>query len=89
MTPITLLCCGRWRTAGIARTIEEGRYREDVLTRLAAASGALDRTGSATVATGPQRRRGRRQLRPGPGRPFRPPARPQAGARLRSRRRPA
>lgn len=42
------------RITGIIRTIEEGRDCEDVVTRLAAASRALDRAGSATIATGLQ-----------------------------------
>ncbi|MEU3279792.1 metal-sensitive transcriptional regulator [Streptomyces antibioticus] len=40
--------------AGVIRMIEEGRDCEDVVTRLAAASRALDRAGFAIIATGLQ-----------------------------------
>ena len=40
--------------AGVLRLIEEGRDCEQVVTQLAAVSKALDRAGSAIVATGLQ-----------------------------------
>ncbi len=42
----------RGPTSGVTRMIEEGCDREDVITRLAAASRALDRRGFAIIATG-------------------------------------
>lgn len=53
-TVVNRLRRAQGQIAGVIRMIEEGRDCEDVVTRLAAASRALDKAGFAIIATGLQ-----------------------------------